>query len=174
MLDFFVEEIGADRVEELLEMLRARAAWLEERGQAMWDLAKLEPAPFFANYPGARIFLCMLDDEKMGGFVLIDRDDRRWPGHEADKAYYLHKFVLLPEFSGRGFADEALGWAAGFAEAKGKDSLRLDYEEHRSGLAKLYSRCGFVPVQVDDLPDGTRLVLAERRVGRESGVRALP
>jgi GNAT superfamily N-acetyltransferase len=167
MLDFFVEEIGAVRVEELLEMLRQREAWLEKRGMPMWNPAKLTNEKFFARYPGARIFLCLLDGEKMGGFALVERDENYWPGHADDRAYYLHKFVLKPEFSGQGFADKALEWAAGFALAKGKAALRLDYDEARPGLAALYGRHGFKPVRVQSLADGTRMVIAERELSRE-------
>jgi Acetyltransferases len=168
MLDFFVEEIGADRVEELLEILRAREDWLAKRGMPMWDLAKLEPAVFLATYSGARIFLCLLDEEVVGGFVLIDRDERRWPGHEADKAYYLHKFVISPDFSGQGFADKALDWAAGFAAAKGKDFLRLNYEESRPKLAELYRRHGFEPVSAQEQVGGAGVVLAERKISLDA------
>jgi GNAT superfamily N-acetyltransferase len=167
MLDFSVDEIGADRVEELLETLRQREAWLEKRGMPMWNPAKLTSEKFFARYPGARIFLCLLDDEKIGGFALVERDENYWPGHADDRAYYLHKFVLKPEFSGQGFADKALEWAAGFAQAEGKAALRLDYDEARSALATLYGRHGFVPLRVQTLADGTRRVLAERAIAAE-------
>lgn len=168
MLDFFVEEIGADRVEELLAMLREREAWLEERGMPMWDPAKLTPENFFERYPGARIFLCLLDEEVMGGFALVDHDERYWPDSAGEKAYYFHKFVLKPEFSGQGFADKALEWAAGFAAAKGVDFLRLDYDEARAPIAALYARHGFKPLRVQLMPSGERMVLAERAIAQEA------
>jgi GNAT superfamily N-acetyltransferase len=166
MLDFCVEEIGADRVEELLAILREREAWLEERGMPLWDLSKLTPEKFFERYPGARIFLCLLDEEAMGGFALLDRDERYWPDKAGEKAYYLHKFVLKSEFSGRGFADKALEWAAGFAAAKGKNFLRLDYDEARAPIAALYARHRFKPLRVQAMPGGERMVLAERVISR--------
>lgn len=168
MLDFHVEMLGLDRLGELLEMLRERESWLEERGLAMWDPAFLVADRFLERYPGARAFLCHLDEEKLGGFILLDRDEAGWPGCLAP-AYYLHKLVLRPEFSGHGFAEKAIGWAAGFAAAKGKEYLRLDYYENRPGLAALYSRCGFVPVGIDVKPDGTRIAKAELRLSRTEG-----
>jgi GNAT superfamily N-acetyltransferase len=163
VLDFHVEMLGLDRLEELLEMLREREAWLEERGLAMWDPAYLVAERFLERYPGAKPFLCCLDDEKLGGFILLDRDEAGWPGRD-EPAYYLHKLVLRPEFSGHGFAEKAIEWAAGFAAAKGKEFLRLDYYEDRPGLAELYARCGFVPAGVEVKPDGTRIARAEFRL----------
>ena len=165
MLDFNVTEIGADRVEELLAMLREREAWLEARGIPMWDPSKLTAEHFFARYPGARCFLCLLDDEVLGGFALVDRDEEYWPGRDGDRVYYLHKLVVKREFSGHGFADAALEWVSGFAAAKGKAALRLDYCEGRPGVAALYARCGFKPVGSCVSPEGQRLVLAEKAIG---------
>jgi len=167
MLDFNVAEIGADRVEEFLSMLREREAWLEEKGSPMWDPAGLTAEAFAARYQGARVFLCYLDDEALGGFALVEKDDEYWSDRSSDAVYYIHKLVIKKEFSGRGFADMALEWIAGFAAAKGKAAVRLDYCEERGPVAALYGRNGFVPVGRAVAPEGHALVLAERSLAPE-------
>lgn len=166
-----VEALPIERIEELLEILRERAAWLEARGMPLWDPAYLVEGKFFERYPGARPYLAFEGDEKAGGFVLLERDEALWAAEAADPAFYIHKLAVRPAFAGRGYADGMLGWIAGRAAEKRKRFVRLDYFEDRPALAALYARQGFRPVDVVTRPDGQRIVRAELRVSREGGER---
>lgn len=163
MLD--VEELGYDRLEEYLSMLRERAAWLEAKGLPMWDPAYLERDAFVGRYGNPACYLMKDDDQAVGGFALVDRDGA-WDDSDGVEACYVHKLVVRRSGAGKGYAAEALGWILDFAESRGLDAVRLDYYADRPYLARLYSSCGFAARPDRVMPDGTRITPAEARLPR--------
>ncbi|PKL24135.1 MAG: N-acetyltransferase [Spirochaetae bacterium HGW-Spirochaetae-3] len=161
-----VEELDYDRLDDLLSMLRERAAWLEAKGMAMWDPTYLERDAFVARYGDPACFVFRDGDEAVGGFILVDRDEA-WQERGGEDACYVHKLVVRPRFAGRGYAEEALGWILDFAEARGIDAVRLDYYADRPYLARLYAACGFAALPDRVMPDGTRITPAEARLPRD-------
>lgn len=156
-----VEALGPEGLEELLEMLRERAAWLESRGQPMWNPAYLEKDRFVERYRGPECFLAREDGRAVGGFVLVEEDPEIWPEGRGDRAFHVHKLVVRLGEGGKGHAGRLVSWIREFARARGKDFVRLDYYEDRECLARLYAGCGFRPVATWAAPDGTRLVKSE-------------
>lgn len=158
---FRVERIGRDRLDEYLSLLRERAAWLEAKGQPMWNPAYLEPEAFAERYRDPACFLAHDGGcAAVGGFALAGRDDA-W-GEDSSNTLYIHKLVVRGACAGRGYARLMLEWILSYAADAGRDSVRLDYYEDRDYLAKLYASCGFAPLRTDVMPDGTRIVRAER------------
>ncbi|HRW25785.1 MAG TPA: GNAT family N-acetyltransferase [Spirochaetia bacterium] len=163
MLD--VEELGYDRLEEYLSMLRERAAWLEERGFPMWDPAYLERDAFVGRYGNPACYLMKDDGQVVGGFALADRDGA-WDDADGVEAWYVHKLVVRRIHAGKGYAEAALRWILDFADSRGLDAVRLDYYADRPYLARLYASCGFVALPDRVMPDGTRITPAEARPPR--------
>jgi GNAT superfamily N-acetyltransferase len=163
-MSFTVEPIAYERIEEFLEMLRERAAWLEALGQPMWNPEYLAKDAFIERYHVPACFLAFDGGEKVGGFALIEKDEDLWPDRLGDSAFYIHKLVVRKAFSGRGYAAKILAWIEDYARERGKDYLRLDYYEEREYLGKLYAGAGFRKVDVRTKPDGTRVALAQIRL----------
>ena len=86
---FRVEEIGHDRLEDLLGLLRERAAWLEKKNWKMWDASRLTIQEILKRYNEPRAYLAYDGDEAgggaVGGFLLVDSDDHYWSSRTTPK-----------------------------------------------------------------------------------------
>lgn len=143
--------------------LSERKAWLEARGMGMWKAEHLTVAGMKSRYPNPKFYGAFEGADFVGGFVLLEEDPRYWPGAAADRAFYFHKFVVIPRFAGRGHADRMLEWVKDFAARSGKDFVRLDYDGSRAYLRAMYMRHGFEDAGTAVTTDGKELVLAEHR-----------
>ena len=165
---FRVEEIGHDRLEDLLGLLRERAAWLEAKGCKMWEASRLTIPGILSRYHDPRAYLAFDGEEAeggaVGGFLLVGSDEHYWSGKAGDKALYLHKFVVRLGLGGRGHSGRMLEWVKDFGRATGRDFIRLDYQRGRGTLRRLYLAHGFAEVEEMTNHDGDLMVKAECRL----------
>ncbi len=159
-----MREIPHEDMEELLDMMRERSRWLEETGRPMWNPDYLRREVFLEKYHNPRCFLAREGNENVGGFALTERADGFWENHHREGAVYLHKLVVAPRFSGRGYAVGIIGLLEELLRDEGRDILRIDYYGDRVNLKKLYGECGFVDRETLVMPDGTPICLAEKSI----------
>lgn len=148
----------------LLGIWRERSRQLEESGRKMWESAQFTQAGIRVKYGDPEIFAARVSGRVAGGFLLLETDPRRWPDRAGEKAFYIHKLVLHPDFSGQGYGAAMLEWIKDYAARAGKDWLRLDYEEGRPYLARLYAAAGFAVVEPALEEGAWRLFRAECRI----------
>ncbi len=161
---FQIEQINYERLEELLELMRERAKWLESINQPMWNLQYLEQEKFIEKYQQPACFLASDGEEKIGGFILLEEDSFLWAEQVNEAAYYLHKLVVRQGYSGKGYAERMIAWVKELAHKEGKKYLRLDCYADREYLRQLYQKCDFVEQEIVVMPDGTGIVKFEYRL----------
>jgi hypothetical protein len=61
-------------------------------------------------------FVCCNGQTIVGGFLLIEYDERYWKDKKEDKAFNFHKFVVHNGFTGKGYADFILEWVKKYSE----------------------------------------------------------
>jgi GNAT superfamily N-acetyltransferase len=161
-----IEELKGERSSIYEAALMERSEWLEARGIGMWKPEHLKLRGMIERYVDPAFYGAFEGGDCVGGFALIERDERYWPGRSGDAAFYLHKFVVRPAWSGRGCADGMLEWLKAFAEEKGKDFVRLDYDRTLPYHRRMYLRHGFRDAGEATTAEGKALVLGEYRVPR--------
>ena len=159
-----IEQINYERLEELLELMRERAKWLESIDQPMWNLQYLEPQKFIEKYQQPACFLACDGEEKIGGFILQEEDFFLWTEQKNEAAYYLHKLVVRQGYGGKGYAARMITWVKELARKDGKKYLRLDCYADREYLRELYQKCGFMEQEIVVMPDGTEIVKFEYQI----------
>lgn len=159
--DVVIEKASDEQIDELLGIWLEKAHWLIEKNMPMWDPAQFSKERLSAKYLEPQYFVCRNERGIIGGFILIERDDRYWKGHDQDKAYYFHKFVVRNEYKGQGYSGYILEWVKDYARTMGKEFVRLDYNEERTYLKGMYLSHGFVQMGVVENDDGDSLVIAE-------------
>lgn len=80
-----------------------------------------------------------------------------------DKAFYLHKFVVDVDSSGKRYSDKILEWVKNNGKMNHKEYIRLDYEKQRDYLRKMYLRNGFKDIEIMHAENGYDIVKAECR-----------
>jgi len=160
-----IETLDETRLDELLAILRRRAQWLIERGMPMWNPAYLEPEAFVQRYHHPLCFLALENQQTIGGFILVERDDVLWKGHSQEGVFYVHKLVIDHDFRGRGLVPPLVDQIVAYARAHRRHTLRLDNYHDRPYLNSLYGGLGFDLVDVKVMPDGTAIALRQKNLG---------
>ena len=106
-------------------------------------------------FPEGCLALVEHQSEELCGYAISHPIKHSWPpalnsflreiSADADQ-YYIHDLAILPEFRGRGFAQECTNKLLVVAERYPTSCLTSVY-----GTAQFWGRFGFVPVQVDDV-----------------------
>jgi GNAT superfamily N-acetyltransferase len=156
-----IKELNDNLVDDYITILKERCKWLKERNIEKWDLRSLDIKSLLTRYDEPQIFGAFENDSCIGGFILLNKDERYWPNNEKDKAYYFHRFVVHPLFDGLGYSYRILNWLKHYGIEKGKDYIRINYQKHRTYLRKLYLKSGFIEVREIWQDDNSILVLGE-------------
>jgi len=162
---FSVVELEEKEMDSFLSLLQERAKWLDDRKMGMWKLSELSKEAIAARYDSPVPFLALDDEERVGGFLLMDKDNRYWGRKEKVSAFYVHKLFVRAGFGGWGYSDSMIEWIKQYGKQNGKAYIRLDYQRKREYLRKLYFSHGFVDVEELQLEDGVILTKAECRIG---------
>ena len=158
---FSVREIGYDEIDSLLAMWIERGQWLKANHQEMWNLDELNKESILNKYCNPHCFIAYDDSNRVGGFLLLEKDERYWPEKLEDRAFYFHKFVISINSAGKGYPNMVLNWVKQFAKEKGKDFIRLDYELERIPLRKMYLSNGFKDIEEIKAYGNKRVIKAE-------------
>jgi GNAT superfamily N-acetyltransferase len=161
---FCVKQIEYSDIDEYVSMLVERCNWLKDHNIDMWKIEQLNKESIIQKYESPMCFLAYEDSVSVGGFLLLEKDNRYWPEKTEDKAYYFHKFVVRPDFGGKGYSKKILNWVKEFGKLNGKNYIRLDYETRRKYLRKMYLNSGFVDVEYMNQNKGFEIVKAEYKL----------
>jgi ribosomal protein S18 acetylase RimI-like enzyme len=156
------KQLHKNQIQILLDILLERAKWLESINQPMWNIDNLNPVNFEKMYPNETPYLIYKDENVIGGFILLEHDNFLWDEEENyQKAFYIHKLVIKPEYSGKGYAEESILLIKELALQEGAIYLRLDCYGDRVYLKKLYEKCGFCKKRETVMDDGIVLLSYE-------------
>lgn len=76
-------------------------------------------------------------------FVLAFDDEIIWKEANKDKAVYIHRIAVNPNFRGKGYVKIIINWIKENAKNWDLDYIRLDTESGNEGINQHYLNCGF-------------------------------
>jgi hypothetical protein len=161
---FHIEQIGYEKLDDLIELWKKRYFWLKEKKQEMWKLDQLNADSIIKKYELPQCYIAFEGTVSVGGFLLIEKDKRYWPDKLDDKAFYFHKFVVDIDSSGKGYSSKILEWVKDYGKSKDKNYIRLDYEKQREYLRKMYLKHGFEDIEIMHAENGFDIIKAECRL----------
>jgi GNAT superfamily N-acetyltransferase len=125
------------------EVLNEAAAWLDERGEGIWQTDELSPTTL-AEEVRAGFYYLGFDARVAAGVLRLTLEDPLfWPEAGPGEAAYVHRLAVRRAFAGTGVSSALLSWAASEAKRRGCSYLRLDCIASRPKLRALYERFGF-------------------------------
>jgi GNAT superfamily N-acetyltransferase len=161
--DISIHEANDSEIEILLSMWIKRATSLINMNKGMWDLEQFTVKELKRKYEEPYYYIGYVNGKPFGGFILIEHDERYWPG-DMEKAFYFHKFVVDEAFAGQGLSKEILNWVKDYGKQKGKEYIRLDFEEEREYLRKMYYGNGFKKIGIVMDGKGKEITIAEYKI----------
>ncbi|GAA1315669.1 hypothetical protein [Saccharothrix xinjiangensis] len=149
----------ADR-DEVADMIRARAAWMRDRGYRRWtgwDRNAEELAVQLGDPRWPTWVLCDAEDGTVGITTAAqDTPLLGWSEHErAESAVFLQSTVTDPRHAGRGLGILIAFWALDHAARQGRDWVRrgvLTIGEDNRGLLRYYRSQGWRVVRAGAHP----------------------
>ena len=76
-------------------------------------------------------------------FVLAFDDELIWKEANKDKAVYIHRIAVNPNFRGKGFVKIIINWLKENVNQWKMDYIRLDTESGNEKINQHYLNCGF-------------------------------
>jgi hypothetical protein len=156
-----IKRANDKEVKILLQLWIDKAKWLEEQGKRLWGTDQFTEEKIKSKYDDPEYYICYDNQNVVGGFILIEYDRKYWPDKRDDNALYLHKLLVCNGFNGKGYSKMILDWLKEFGLGMGKDFIRLDYDNQRPAIQKLYTDNGFVVVENLVNEDGKSMAKAE-------------
>lgn len=132
---------------EIKNVFSAIIKKMAAEGNSIWD--EFYPCEFFAaDIAEKRLYLLEEDGKIISAFVLEKSSDGEdcvlWKNPSA-RAFYLMRFGVNPEYTGRGFGVLSLQYAKKIAKLLCGEYLRLFVAEKNIPAIRLYEKCGFSP-----------------------------
>lgn len=162
-----IRKAAESEIDDLIEIWIEKEKSLESKGIVVWNMEQFTKEKLRQKYRKPEYYIALIDDDIIGAFILLEKDIYFWPERQNDKAYYFHKFVITDKYAGRGFSDKILEWVKEYGMISGKDFIRLDFNENREYLQKMYYRNGFERICIMREDENDKIVLAEYRIDKE-------
>lgn len=138
-----IRPAAPDDLEEVSNILREAAHWLEQTGKRMWRNKELLPSNIATDVTVGLFFIAACDDETAGVVKFQLEDQLFWPGVPQTESAFVHRLAVKRQFAGVGVSSALLNWAVARGQLLGKKYLRLDCEASRPRLRAVYERFGF-------------------------------
>jgi len=162
--NLIIRKATEKETDSLLKIWKEKEKSLEAKGIPVWDIKQFTKENLKQKYACPEYFIAIIGGEIIGGFILIEKDIHFWPNNTNDKSYYFHNFVIRDKYSGKGYSKSILDWVKNYGKGKGKEFIRLDFNEKREYLKGMYYGNGFKKVEVIMEDESNRIVLAEYRI----------
>jgi GNAT superfamily N-acetyltransferase len=133
----------ADEVALVSSILGEAAAWLEARGEPLWQDNELATSTLAPEVASGLYVLAFSENLPIGVLRFTLDDPLFWPEAPAGEAAYVHRLAVRRAWAGGETSTSMLAWAASEAKRLGCAYLRLDCVSTRTKLRAIYERFGF-------------------------------
>lgn len=125
---------------------------LQKHGNMQWDERYPLDIDFIPEIEAGTQTLVYINDRLAGVYSLSTEHDEqydsvRW-SYEYEPFMVLHRFILHPDFQGKGLSTKMLAHIIGELKDRGINNIRLDTYKENSASQHLYRKFGFVDVGV--------------------------
>ena len=157
-------EIRAGELDLAVRIMREVAQWCIDTGRPMWTLDELTAEALLRHPPAEADFrVARFYGEPAAAMILQWRDPLFWPRVPAGESGFLHKLCVRRAFAGRGLSARMVEAAAAECRERQASWLRLDTDNGRVKLCRLYEGMGFIKVG-NMTTENRHYALFERRV----------
>jgi len=120
-----------------------------------------------------RQYKILIDNQVACVFTICFSDEIVWREKNKDKALYLHRCVVNPQFKGLKLFEHITNWAIRYAKSNDIEYLRMDTWGDNDTLVNYYLDFGFQIIEYFTTPEseelpiqqrGNLVVLLERRI----------
>ncbi|MEM9976335.1 MAG: GNAT family N-acetyltransferase [Cyanobacteria bacterium P01_D01_bin.2] len=138
-----IESIQFGARSDALYVIRQAAAYLIERQKPLWQLDELTVEQVFHVCQNENIVTGYIGGNPVAAMLLTYHDPNFWPDIPPNKAGFIHKLSVVPDYQGQGVAAQMVNFAKNEVKNRGILWLRLDCHSELNKLRNFYERLGF-------------------------------
>ncbi|MEN8123575.1 MAG: GNAT family N-acetyltransferase [Bacteroidota bacterium] len=128
-------------IDEIYRLYDIAIEYQKERFHLHWPVFKRSLIETEINEN--RQWKIMKDNNVACVFAITFEDPHIWEEKNIDKAIYIHRIAVNPDYRGENFVNKIVKWAKIYAKSMGKDYLRLDTVGDNKKLLEHYRKNGF-------------------------------
>ncbi|MEN8817661.1 MAG: GNAT family N-acetyltransferase [Nonlabens sp.] len=134
---------------KVIELLKIAAQDLKDRGINQWDYWLDPPEERLKwvqeGFLNEEFYFVTFNKQVIGMYRLCEEDLLYW-GKQKEPAYYIHSFVVIPEYKGLQIGSYVIDQIENQARENNISLLRLDCNATNPGLCQYYIHQGFVKI----------------------------
>ena len=112
-----------------------------QKGVVVWPRFKRELIE--TEIAEGRQWKLVINDSIMGVWAISFSDEQIWEAKNKDRAVYIHRIAVNPDFRGNDLVKKIVHWAKGYAKSNNKQYIRLDTMGKNIKLIEYYQKAGF-------------------------------
>jgi ribosomal protein S18 acetylase RimI-like enzyme len=137
-----IKNVVPEDIEEVFALYKTAANYQKEKKTVIvWPNFDREMVAI--EIAENRQFKLLVQNEVACVWALTFSDLQIWEDSKEDRAVYLHRIAVNPNFRGNHYIDTIVNWAKEFALKKDIQYIRLDTLGENLGLIKHYKHAGF-------------------------------
>lgn len=144
--DIIIKSANSNEKKLYIQKMVEKCRLLNDNGLMTWNIDSLTEEKLNKQYINPQYFVCYLNDQFIGGFILLTSDNFFWPENKEDDSFYIHKLLVCNGFNGNGYGNLIMNWIKDYGKKNGKKFLRLDYFKSKHKLTRFYEENGFYKV----------------------------
>jgi len=144
--DIIIKSANSNEKKIFIQKMVEKCRLLNNNGLMTWNIDSLTEDKLNKQYINPQYFVCYLNNQFIGGFILLTSDDFFWPENTEDDSFYIHKLLVCNGFNGNGYGNFIMNWIKEYGKKNGKKFLRLDYFKSKHKLKFFYEENGFYKV----------------------------
>ena len=130
------------------EILLDAVNWLSKSGMKnTWNESNVKWTDLSNSFKINNFYIAYQNELPTACMALTDFDPTFWPNITKGESLYLHKVAVKRAFAGKGFTKELIDFAKRLALSHSINTIRLNCNQHRNKLRKVYENEGFMCVE---------------------------
>lgn len=146
-----IEKPTKKDIKDILAMYKKRVIYNIEHGIKQWSLDEVTLEEFAKTYTLNDYYMGKCNGKIVCGMFIVDIDELYWPNAKKGEALYLHKIVVDPDYSGKGYGGLLIEYFKEKGRSEGYSEVRLDVKEYKEKLRSMYEEHGFQLVEIKQI-----------------------
>jgi len=143
-----IKQADENDIPVIEEILLDAVNWLSKSGmQNTWNESNVKWTDLSNSFKINNFYIAYQNELPTACMALTDFDPTFWPNIPKSESLYLHKVAVKRAFAGKGFTKELIDFAKSVAQSHCINTIRLNCNQHRNKLRKVYENEGFMCVE---------------------------
>lgn len=138
-----IKQASAEDIPVIENILLDAVNWLDSTGNSLWTKEQVSWRGLARHYSAEDFYIAYLDGEAVGCMALVDYDPEFWPGIQKGESLFIHKLAVKRSGAGKGVSKSLINFAKKQCKCRNIEYVRLDCDQFRDKVRKLYESEGF-------------------------------